>query len=182
MRSDGKGWPVGRVLSNYASHVSAVKMLRPDSLAKPGGRSDAPRQCFELVSEFNGYDDGLMRRALGQCDPLTDEDYNRYTDFRDDLGDWLKENPWEPEEEDIGEPVNMIPLPTIARAYGMERMTLWRWVAHYGMPHIKLGKLIFIQQSVMDKWQDMKVRHRLRRHNLRKIVDIDETKPESLAS
>jgi len=161
------GWPVGRILNGYVQFVNAVHKTHPRGLAKPAQDTvNVPKQCFDLVSNMANHDEALMRKALGKVDPLTDEEFNRYVDFVDELVAWLREHPWEPAEKMEEEPkiVEFVSVTTAEIATGVPDRTIQHWCSVLGMPHQQRGKKFYVQLKVVEKWQSMKFRHKVRRN------------------
>lgn len=158
------GWSAKRIFSGYAQFVSAVRGIKPKSLDNPGADDlNVAKQCFEYVCEFPTYDDQLLRAVLGGSSELSKEDWLAFHYFEIEFSQHLKENPWEPDLRlEPLYPVEFVKLSIAAIATATDERTLQRWVKQ-GMPHQKDGRKIFLQLSVVERWQKMKYRHKYRK-------------------
>ena len=172
------GWSAAKVLSGYLAHINAVHRVYPKGFSKPGpDTANAPKQCFDLLSEFQSHDECLMRKALGDIEPLTDEEFNQFADFSDEVREWLREHPWEPAQklEEV-HPPEFVSVQMAELATGIPERTIRHWCAVLGMAHIRTKRAIYVQTSVVEGWSKMKTRHRARRRKLRNARQFcDET-------
>lgn len=160
------GWSATRILSGYTQFIAAVQNTAPKGFGKPGVDTvNKPRQCFEFVSSFQTYDDSLMRKAFGSPESCSQEDWLAVHYFRRELADHLRDNPWEPIDEE-GVPQaheQFVKLSEAAERAQTDISTIQRWI-NTGMPHQKRGSKQWVQMSVVERWVKMKFRHKARRN------------------
>lgn len=158
------GWSVDRILSGYVQHINAVHKVMPKGLRRPGSdTANVPKQCFEFVNDTLGCEE-FLRKALGNEEPLSDQEFTAWWDIMDDFAAYLNEHPWEPatrlEDPQI---VEFVKVSIAAGGNGIDESTVLRWIG-WGMPHQKRGRCYFVQLSVVDRWMKMKYRHKVKRH------------------
>lgn len=167
-RQERYGWSLERILNGYVQHINRVVNDKPASLARPAADEiNAPKQCFNFLNSMTG-EEQLLRKALGELEPLTDQECNQYLDLLETLVTELKENPWEPSELQTNPPIHeeLDTIMVVSISIGVSERTLRQWISQ-GMPHHSEGRRKIryrIQLSVAKKWKSMKYRHKAKRH------------------